>query len=272
MITDTAKTNREVFVEDCLQNFQKQGAAAFGDGDFEFNVFWPTGSRAKKYQIVQTTSGETWVLKFSHDLSVNGWHNCMWHWLNNDGTWPDMVKFNALAEEHRAAYVAEQHAIRDARLAREAREQAEQDERSRRYSEHRATLDTLVANAKFKKQEIDLAMSKEASIEGLSNRVSAWTYKGLAIHKEAVANPKRARFVLTHIGSGLNLGFKFNSLLGAKTAVVRFVDAIVGGDFARLSPQEILANDSVCKLAQLIQAKKQLDSHDPYVMAEIERG
>lgn len=36
--TDTKKLNREVFVEDCLANFQKQGAAAFSDGDFEFNV------------------------------------------------------------------------------------------------------------------------------------------------------------------------------------------------------------------------------------------
>ena len=95
-ITD-AKFNREVFVEDSLANFQKQGAAAFSDGDFEFNVLWPTGPRAKKYQIIQTTSGDNLCLKFSHDLSFDGWHNCMWHWLNNDGNWPDTVKFNALA-------------------------------------------------------------------------------------------------------------------------------------------------------------------------------
>ena len=102
----------------------------------------------------------------------------------------------------------------------------------------------------------------------------AWTYKGLAVHKAVVANPKHARYVVTHIGSGLNLGFKFDSLLGAKTAVVRFVDAIVGEDFTNISPAEILANSSVTGLARLIRntAQKSFDSHDPYVMTEIERS
>ena len=271
-MSTTAKTTRDIFVEDCLANFQRQGAAAFTDGDFEFNVLWPTGSRANKYQIIQTTSGENCALKFVNDLSVQGWHNCMWHWLNKDGTWPDMVKFNALGEEHRVAYVAEQHAIRDARLLKEEQTRLANAEHSRRYSEHRAHLEDLLKSAKFRKQAIQLALSPEATKEDFPASIDSWVYKGLAVHRAAVANPKHAKFCITHVGSGLNLGFKFDSLLGAKTAVVRFIEVIVGGDFTSLSPQEILANQTVTALARLIRdtARTQFDSHDPYVMAESE--
>ena len=270
MTTEIRTTNRQVFVEDCLRNFQTQGAAAFSDGDFEFNVLWPN-RKAKKYQIVQTTSGETCALKFVNDLSYDGWHNCMWHWLNNDGTWPDMVKFNALAEAHRSAYVAEQHAIIDAHLLKEEQTKLANEEHSRRYSEHRAHLEDLLKAAKFKKQAVRLTLPDEAAKEDLPASIDSWVFKGLAVHRAVVANPKHARFCITHVGSGLNLGFKFDTLYGAKTAVVRFVEMIVGGDYTNLSPTEILANQSVTSLAKLIRntAKTQYDSHDPYVMVDV---
>lgn len=271
MTTDTKKLTREVFVKDCLNNFQKQGAAAFSDGDFEFNVLWPN-RKAKKYQIIQTTSGETLVLKFVNDLSEQGFHNCMWHWLNNDGTWPDGVKFNAPAEECRSVYVAEQHAIRDARLAREEQVRRANEEHARRYSEHRAHLEDLLKAAKFKKLPVCLKLSEEAAKEDLPQRIDSWVFKGLAVHRAVVANPKHARFCITHVGSGLNLGFRFDTLYGAKTAVVRFLEVIVGGDYTNISPTEILANQSVTALARLIRntAKTQYDSHDPYVMTEMD--
>ena len=166
--------------------------------------------------------------------------------------------------------MAEQHAIRDAREAKATKERAEYEEHSRRYSEHRTRLDEMVKAAKFKKEAVRVKLSDEASKEDLPASITSWVYKGLAVHRQVCANIDKAPYAITHVGSGLNFGFRFNTLYAAKTAVVRFVEVIVGGDYS-LSPAEILANKSVTDLARAIRntAQKPFDVHDPYVMVDV---
>lgn len=255
----TATQTIAEFLQDSLDNFQRQGAAAFTDGDFEMNVLWAGTKdlRGKKYRIMRDDRSGTFAFKFDHDLSVFGFHNCMWHWLNNDGSWPSVVKYNDLADQCRVKYVAEQNAIKRERDEKEARERAEHEAWEKQRQELVASIDGMVALAKFKKSIYDLRGENNSIVE----TVSGWTYKGLGVHKHAIGKVSQP-YQVTHLGSGLSMGIRFESLTAAKTAIVRIADSVIG-NFETLSTAEILANPSFRRLVRAIGKV-----NDPYAIVE----
>ncbi len=203
-----------------------------------------------KYNVVEACG--VWELRKSQELSIVGFERnlhsncCTSAW---EYTWADYVQFNSAAEVYREQWATKE---RNARILREEQAKAEQ----LKLEQHRALITEqyehirqLVMAAKFIKQDITIALSKESIDAGLNPTRRMDCYKGLAVHKEASPNPKYFHYQLTHIASGLGLGFKFKSLTAAKTATVRFAELT---DWTTTDTKAILSTKTVTALARAI--------------------
>lgn len=221
-----ARQTLSEYVREVLDNrFDK--VPAFFDGDTVVTL-------RMKYRPVQVSDG-VWSLEKEQELSAAGFERNLSTWcepMQGDCTkfteWlfpADMhsFQFNACADAYRKGWTERRAQADEARQQKaQAERDAQADDRAVTAA-HRASIDALVAGAKFTRQAVTLTMdpkSKDDSTKMLEDAKRALVYKGIAIHRVECS------WKLTHIASGLSMGYCFDKLADAKICAVRLTTFI----------------------------------------------
>ena len=208
---------KQAFVARVLVDYNNQSTPAFFDGD---QVITPT----MKYKPTRVHEGEPWRLVAEQKLSVAGFERNIENCCTGELEWMtgfDFFQFNRTADYVRKTYqsrILKGREDKD-RIAEELRQRSIIEQK--RYAEHRAVIDALVAAAKFKRQAVVLFVSADVdlthprTVKLMDGAARSYVYKGLAVHRNADG------YQITHIASGKRCSADYDNLNEAKIAAVR---------------------------------------------------
>lgn len=211
---------KQAFIARILEGYNIKDIAAFYDGDM---VIVLSGTAGMKYKPTYAHDDGSWRLVAEQKLSVAGFERNIDGCCTGELEWMkgyDFFQFNAHANEYRKVWKARvlKELEDKERIAEEARERLAEEQKQ--YTAHRASIDALLAAAKFKRQAVVLHFNEDAdlthsdTVKLIDGALRSYVYKGLAVHKNSDG------YQITHIAGGKKCG-QFDSLNEAKIAAVR---------------------------------------------------